>query len=84
MKGIKGVTVGKLETLDPGQHTAYYRMTSFYFESREACEAVFASPEAQAALADLNTFATGGFSIVGNEEEVLIPVSLLLGERLRD
>lgn len=77
MKGVKGVTIGKLEALDPGQPAPYYRITSFYFDSREAYEAVLASPEGQATLADLNNFATGGVSIVGNEEEVLVPVSLL-------
>lgn len=76
VKGIKGVTIGKLEALDPGQPAPYYRITSFYFDSREACEAVLASPEGQATLADLNNFATGGVSIVANEEEVLVPVSL--------
>ena len=76
MKGVKGVTIGKLEALDPGQPAPYYRITSFYFDSREAYEAVLTSPEGLAALADLNNFATGGVSIVGNEEEVLVPVSL--------
>ncbi|HEX6481571.1 MAG TPA: EthD family reductase, partial [Ktedonobacteraceae bacterium] len=75
MKGVKGVTIGKLEALDPGQPAPYYRITSFYFDSSEAYEAVLTSPEGQAALADLNHFATGGVTIVGNEEEVLVPVS---------
>lgn len=76
MRGIKGVTIGKLEALDPNQPAAYYRITSFYFDSRETCQAVLASPEGQAALADLNTFATGGVTFVANEEEVLLPIAL--------
>ena len=76
VKGIRGVSLGKLEALDPGQSAAFYRITSFYFDSREACQAVLASPEGQATLADLHTFATSGVTFVANEDEVLIPVSL--------
>lgn len=76
MKGIKGVTIGKLESIDSSQPAAYYRISSFYFDTREAYQALLASPEMQAALADLQHFATGGFCIMANEEEVMIPVSL--------
>jgi len=76
VKGIKGVSIGRLEALDPGQPTTYYRITSFYFDNREACQAALASPEGQATLADLHIFATGGVTLVANEEEVLIPISL--------
>ena len=72
MKGVKGVTIGKLEALDPGQPAPYYRITSFYFDSREAYEAMLASPEGQAILADLNNFATGGVSIVANEPAIFM------------
>jgi uncharacterized protein (TIGR02118 family) len=76
VKGIKGVSIGKLEAPDSGQPAAYYRITNFYFDSREACQAALASPEGQATLADLHLFATGGVTFVANEEEVLIPISL--------
>src|SRR5690242_8240740 len=79
IKGIKGVTIGKLESLDSEQPATYYRMTSFYFDSREACHEVLASPEGQAALADLNNFATGGVTFLAHEEEVLVPVCLFNG-----
>ena len=59
-----------------GKRAAYYRITSFYFDSREGCQVALASPEGQATLADLHIFATGGVTFVGNEEEVLISIAL--------
>jgi uncharacterized protein (TIGR02118 family) len=77
MRGVRGVTIGRLESADPAQPAAYYRIASLYFDSREAWQAVLASPEGQAAMADLNQFATGGVTIVANEEQVLAPISLI-------
>lgn len=76
LKGIRGVTIGRLESVASQPPVRYYRITSFYFDSREACQEVLASSEGQATLADLNNFATGGFCLIGNEEEVLVPFSL--------
>jgi uncharacterized protein (TIGR02118 family) len=59
LNGIKGLTIGKCEAMDSQQAPAFYRVTSFYFESRIALEALLTSTEGHAALADLPKFATG-------------------------
>jgi uncharacterized protein (TIGR02118 family) len=51
-------------------------MGSLYFDSPEAFESIFASPEGRAVVADLQNFATGGVSLVGNEEQVFVPLTL--------
>jgi uncharacterized protein (TIGR02118 family) len=76
LKGIKGLTIGKCESMDPQQPPAFYRVTSFYFESRIALEALLTSMEGRAALADLPKFATGGYTIMVDEEKVLIPFTM--------
>jgi uncharacterized protein (TIGR02118 family) len=76
IREIKGLTIGKLEAVVPGQRAEYYRVASLYFESREAYQGWRASPAGQAMRADLNNFATGGVTVVADEEEVLVPVSL--------
>src|SRR5437763_7367082 len=58
VKGIKGVSIGRLEALDTGQPTPYYRITSFSFDSREVCQAVVASREGMATHANLLIFST--------------------------
>jgi uncharacterized protein (TIGR02118 family) len=76
LKEIKGLTIGKCESIDPLQQPAFYRVTSFYFESRIALEALLTSTEGHAALADLPKFATGGYTIMVDEEEVLVPFTM--------
>ena len=43
---------------------------------RDEMEAILASPEGQAAVADVPNFATGGVKFMYDEEEVLIPITL--------
>ena len=76
LKGVKGFTAGKVVSLNPNQSSPYYRMGSLYFDSPEAFESIFASPEGRAVVADLQNFATGGVSLVGNEEQVFVPLTL--------
>jgi uncharacterized protein (TIGR02118 family) len=76
LKGIKGLTIGKCESIDPQQPPAFYRVTSFYFESRIALENLLFSTEGRAALADLTNFATGGYTIIVDEEKALIPFAM--------
>ena len=42
----------------------------------EDVDAILASPEGQAAIADVPKFATGGFQFMFDDEVVLIPYSL--------
>jgi uncharacterized protein (TIGR02118 family) len=46
-------------TPDGGQ-PAFYRMFEFWFDNQDHMQRVLGSPEAQAAVADLANFATGG------------------------
>lgn len=76
MKGLKGWTIGKCEPAAPGETPPYYMIVGLYTETRADLDAILASPEGQAAIADVPKFATGGCSFVFDEEVVLIPYSL--------
>ena len=77
MKGLKGWTIGKLESRIPGEPPPYYMIVGLYADTREAMEAILASPEGQASANDVPNFATGGALFLGDEEEVLIPTHLV-------
>jgi uncharacterized protein (TIGR02118 family) len=74
MQGLTGWTIGKCEAAERGQRPAYYMIVGLYAESREAMEAILASPAGQAAVADLDNFATGGATFLYDDQEVLIPL----------
>ena len=76
MQGLMGWTIGKCTSVIPGERPAYYMIVGLYAESRDAMEAILASPEGQTAIADVPKFATGGATFLYNEEEVLIDVRL--------
>jgi uncharacterized protein (TIGR02118 family) len=76
MKGLKGWTIGKCESATPGEAPPYYMIVGLYADSRAALEAILASPEGQATIADVPNFATGGFTFMFDDEVVLIPCSL--------
>ncbi len=75
MKGLRGWTIGKLETNVPAERPPYYMIVGLFADTREDLEAIVASPEGQAAAADVANFATGGAVFMFDEEEVLIPLS---------
>jgi uncharacterized protein (TIGR02118 family) len=76
MQGLKGWTIGKCESATPDEPPAYYMMVGLYADSRAAMEAILASPEGQATVADVANFATGGATFLYNDEVVLAPYSL--------
>ena len=76
MQGLKGWTIGKCEAATPGEKPAYYLIVGLYAESREAMEAILASPEGQATVDDVANFATGGVTFLYDTEQVLLPVAL--------
>jgi uncharacterized protein (TIGR02118 family) len=76
MKGWKGWTIGTCEAAAPGEQPPYYMIVALYAESRAAAEAILASPEGQATVADVPKFATGGATFFYDEEQVIIPVQL--------
>ncbi|MGY1710730.1 EthD family reductase [Geodermatophilus sp. SYSU D00758] len=62
MPGLVRFTVGHAAALDPSQQVPYL-VAELDFESEEAMGKAFASPEGQAAAADVANFATGGATI---------------------
>ncbi len=77
MKGLKGWTIGMCESAADGEPPPYYMIVGLYADSREDLEAMLASPEGQAAVADVPNFATGGVKFMFDKEEVLLPVELV-------
>ena len=75
MSGLLGWTIAKCEGVS-GAKPPYYMIVGLYAESREAMEAILASPEGEATVADVPNFATGGVTFVYDQEEVLIPYEL--------
>ena len=76
MKGLKGWTIGKCQSATPGEAAPYYMIVGLYATTRADLEAIIASPEGQATIADVPNFATGGFTFLFDDEVVLIPCSL--------
>jgi uncharacterized protein (TIGR02118 family) len=75
MKGLKGWTIGKCESAVPGEPPPFYMIIGLFADTRADLEAILASPEGQAAVADVSNFATGGATFMFDAEEVLIPLS---------
>ncbi len=76
MKGLSGWTIARCESAVPGEPPPYYMIVGLYAESQAALDAILASPEGQAAIADVPRFATGGYQFMFHEESVLIPFAL--------
>lgn len=69
MKGLRRWTVGKVQGTPDGQSGPYYYVADLYMESRAEFEALLASPEGQAAVADVPNYATGGVTFLYTEVE---------------
>lgn len=76
MKGLKGWTIGKCESATPGVPPPYYMIVGLFADTRADLEAILASPEGQATIADVPNFATGGASFLFDDEMVLIPFAV--------
>lgn len=76
MKGLTGWTIGHCEAAEEGETPPYYMIVGLYAESREALEAILASPEGEATVADVSNFATGGAWFFFDDEQVILPVGL--------
>lgn len=72
MRGLKKWTVGKVIGTPAGTPSPYYYVADLYMESREEFEALLASPEGQAAVADVPKYATGGVTFIYTDVEELI------------
>jgi uncharacterized protein (TIGR02118 family) len=76
MRGLKGWTIGKCEPAAAGEKPPYYMIVGLYAPTRADLEAILASPEGQATIADVPKFATGGVTFLYDDEIVLIPCAL--------
>jgi uncharacterized protein (TIGR02118 family) len=72
MKGLKKWTVGKVQGTPGGEPSPYYYIADLYMESREDFEQLLASPEGQAAVADVPNYATGGVTFLYTEVEEIV------------
>ncbi len=57
---VKKVELVKCVPNADGSAPPHYRITELWFDTPEAMQAAFASPEAAAAVADIPNYATGG------------------------
>lgn len=69
MQGLTRWTLTWAQGQDGHLAEDIYLIADLYAESKEAMDAIFASPEGQAAAADVPKFATGGSTMVFGEEE---------------
>jgi uncharacterized protein (TIGR02118 family) len=76
MQGLRGWTIGRCESATPGERPPYHMIVGLYAASRADLEAILASPEGQATIADVANFATGGCTFMFDDEVVLIPCTL--------
>lgn len=72
LRGLKKWTIGKVTGTPDGQPSPYYYVADLYAESREAMDAILATPEGQAAVKDVPNYATGGVTFVYTEVEDVI------------
>jgi uncharacterized protein (TIGR02118 family) len=72
MKGLKKWTVGKVQVRPGEDAPPYYYIADLYMESRDEFERLLATPEGQAAVADVPNYATGGVTFLYTEIEEII------------
>lgn len=71
MQGLTGWNLTWIDRSDNPGFPEIFLIADLYAEDREAMDAILASPEGQAASADVANFATGGaFFLFGPEEPV--------------
>ena len=76
MPGVKGFTGDKPMAINPQEQSPYYFIATLYWENMQAFQEAFQSPEGQAAVDDLQNFATGSVTSLVGEVQVYDPVSL--------
>jgi uncharacterized protein (TIGR02118 family) len=72
MKGLRKWTVGKVQVQPGDDPPPYYYIADLFMESREEFEQLLATPEGQAAVADVPNYATGGVTFLYTEIEEII------------
>jgi uncharacterized protein (TIGR02118 family) len=64
MTGVTRLELTRFTPAPDGSQAAFYRMAELYFPSEAQLKATMGSPEGQAAVADLQNFATGGVTML--------------------
>lgn len=72
MKGLVKWTIGKVQGTADGQPPPYYYVADLYMKSREDFDALLASPEGMAAVADVPNYASGGATFLYTEIESVV------------
>jgi len=72
MQGLRKWTIGKVAGTPDGQPSPYYYIADLYADSREAMDAILATPEGKAAVEDVPKYASGGVTFVYTEIEDVI------------
>jgi uncharacterized protein (TIGR02118 family) len=67
--GLQRFEPARVTGVPGGGEAAYYRIAELYFEGSRELEAGLQSPEGQAAVQDLDNFATGGVEVLVAEVE---------------
>jgi len=70
-KKIPGVTkyeVSRGSVMTPGGPSGFHLIAILHFDDLDAVQKAFATPEGQAAAADVQTFATGGVEMIMFED----------------
>lgn len=68
MSGLTGWNLSWVDS-DPADPSPYILIAELYAESKEAMDRMLASPEGQAARADLDNFVTGTVTFLAGAEE---------------
>ena len=76
LPGLKGFVIQKPQALNPQETFPYYLIANLYWENMQAFQDALQSSAGQAATADVQTFATGGATLLVGEQQVIVPVSL--------
>jgi uncharacterized protein (TIGR02118 family) len=63
LPGLRKYEVSQGAVATPGGPSGYHLLATLHFDDVAAIQKAFASPEGQAAVADVQTFATGGVDI---------------------
>ena len=71
LPGLKKYTTNKGAIGAPDGVAAYYLVAILEFDSMEAIQSAFASPQGQAAVEDVSKFATGGISLLMYETQAV-------------
>jgi len=64
LPGLRSYTINRGPLVSPAGAPPYYLIATLSFDSMEAIQAAFASPEGKAAAADIPNFATSGATLL--------------------